>query len=64
MFYGLLENFYIKFLRNSQQTFAYIISFNLSGDSRRDVNPNQFQIDSRYRSRLSKYIGLCFYKIF
>ena len=33
MFYGLWENFYVKFHRNSQQAFAYIISFILSGDS-------------------------------
>ena len=33
MLYGLWENVYIKFHRNSQQAFAYIISFILSGDS-------------------------------
>ena len=32
MLYGLWENFYIEFHRNSQQAFAYIIFFILSGD--------------------------------
>ena len=32
MLYGLSETFFIEFHRNSQQAFAYIIFFILSGD--------------------------------
>ena len=69
----LWGNFYIKFHRNSQRAFTYIIKYLsiLSGDSLyksllqntqrycfRDIHPNQFQIDSRYRQRFSRSLHL------
>ena len=45
MLYGLCENVYIEFFRNSQQAFAYIISFNFSlSQKHRTVGLNRWKL--------------------